>query len=78
MKQRIPVGLGVLGVATLVGIGSACVFDEGKYKGGGRLDTAATAQQSSGSSGATDDDDDSTGTSSSSSGLPADSGADAL
>lgn len=70
-----------LGVAALVVCANACIFEEGKYKKGGRLDTAASVQESSSSgsssSGAVLDDDDDIGTtssSSSSSGLPADAG----
>ena len=50
------VGMGALLVATACA-GSACIFDQGDYKGGGRLGRAATAQQEK-PDGAADDTDD--------------------
>lgn len=52
-----------LAAGCLILAASACIFDEGSYKGGGRLDSAGTASQSesssssSSSSGTGDDDD---------------------
>ena len=50
------VGFVALLVATAFA-GTACIFDQGEYKGGGRLGRAATAQQEK-PDGAADDDDD--------------------
>jgi hypothetical protein len=43
--------LGFVGLAMLIVSANACIFDEGKYKKGGRLDTAASVTESSSSSG---------------------------
>ena len=53
---------GFIGLAVLIVGANACIFDQGKYKKGGRLDTAASVSESSSSSGKTssssgDDDD---------------------
>ena len=42
---------GFIGLALLIVGANACIFDEGKYKKGGRLDTAASVTESSSSSG---------------------------
>jgi hypothetical protein len=42
--------VGFIGLAILIVSANACIFDEGKYKKGGRLDTAASVTESSSSS----------------------------
>jgi hypothetical protein len=45
--------IGFIGLAMFIVSANACIFDEGTYKKGGRLDTAASVTESSSSSGKT-------------------------
>lgn len=57
--------IGLAAAVMLVVSATACIFDQGSYKEGGRLDTAATGKQDKSSSSSSgdplgDDDDDTT------------------
>lgn len=49
LKSSPAPALGFIGLALLIVGANACIFDQGKYKKGGRLDTASSVTESSSS-----------------------------
>ena len=69
------IGLLMMWIVSFVLLGTACIFDQGDFKGGGRIGQAATAQQDKvGTSSSSGDDDDTTSSSTSSSSTSSSSG----